>query len=136
MLKKIKEINIFQLVTWKIWCACALNFIKNNPFKTHPVVISIIYFFISIILLAFKRNSLTVGITVSAFGSIFMALKYKLDQESYHKNLFEERYKIFGIVDSVLLEYAQEGAVTSEIINKLDVHTMRRSYFLFCHKIG
>jgi hypothetical protein len=68
---------------------------------------------------------------ISWIALIFAALKYKLDRATFQKNLFEERYKLFSIIDEVMWDFAFKGTVTKEMTSKMTLDLMRKSYFLF-----
>ncbi len=105
--------------------------ICRNPFKNHPVKIAILIFLISFFILWISKSYESLTFSLGAFVAIFAALKYKLDQANYHKSLFEKRYKIFSIIDEVMWDYASNLKITEEMIEKISLNLMRRSYFLF-----
>lgn len=123
--------------------SCALQKYMFNKFNSiikwvkTPIGLSIgVFLFILFIfiktpnsLITYKGSILTTLIT--SFGFILVALKYKLDQVNYHKDLFEKRYKIFLEIDKILAEYFTYGKVTNDMIRKITGSLMRRSYFLF-----
>jgi hypothetical protein len=102
-----------------------------TPFLTYLVPITIALFFV-MTLTAFNDSApAKIAGAVSLFGSIFVALKFKLDQASYHKDLFDRRYAIFLIINDVLTAWCAEAKSTNEMIGKISNDLMRRSYFLF-----
>jgi hypothetical protein len=84
-------------------------------------------------------SNLSITALMGIFGLIFTYLKYILDQATYHKSLFEERYKIFLEIDEILSLYFQEKDKNGDIISwhflveKLD-SIYRKSYFIFGKK--
>ena len=85
------------------------------------------------------KNPGYLSFLIGSFGSIFIALKYKLDQASFNKTLFEERYAIFLILDEVLSNCFQDLTKNDEkadfrhISKELD-SVFRKSFFLFSKK--
>ncbi len=69
--------------------------------KQFPVRTSLCFFLTSLLLQIFFNNQSTISLVVAALASIFIALKYRLDQASYHKALFEERFAIFKVIDDI-----------------------------------
>lgn len=127
----------------KRYIANTYNKIKTwwlgNPFKSTPVGLSVGFFIFMIILTCIYPHITSISALVSSFGLIFIALKYKLDQADYHKNLFEERYKIFIEIDKILWdcfhEESKDGQKTDwrYCVKRLD-SIYRKSYFLFGKK--
>ena len=70
-----------------------------------------------------------IAILLTSFGSIFIALKYKLDQASYQKDIFEERFHVFTVIDTILFDCFQ-GKDPRDLKVQLD-SVYRRGYFLF-----
>lgn len=113
---KIKD-NLFKII---------------NIIKSLPIEISLVFFVFMILVTIFFPNSGTFSALVASFGAIFVALKYKLDQVSYHKALFEDRYAIFTEIDKVLWGFFH-GEDWCELVQKMDL-IYRKSYFLFGNK--
>jgi len=70
---------------------------------------------------------------VASVGIMFVALKYKLDQANYHKDLFEERYAIFLKIDEIFSAYYQRKnheMTWQDFKRELD-SIDRKSHFLF-----
>jgi hypothetical protein len=84
-------------------------------------------------------SNIYITVLISILGLIFTFLKYILDQNTYHKSLFDERYKIFLQIDEILSLCFQEKDKNGDIINwhflvkKLD-DIYRKSYFIFSKK--
>jgi len=93
--KNKRKILVRANKTWRWFC--------GNPFKRTPFILAFSFFVIVSIIFCFDRTLVSFSVLVAALGSVFIALKYKLDQANYHKDLFEERYKIFLKLDEVLL---------------------------------
>lgn len=110
---------------------------SGNPLKTSPVAITnFIFLLICIIFYHFKYYTIPQmwGVPIASFGSIFIALKYKLDQANYRKDLFEKRYAIFLIIDDLLSNInTYDKSNWGEVVSKLDA-IYRKSYFLFGRK--
>lgn len=106
-----------------------LNWLRSNPFKTTPVSMAFSFFMLMSLLTYFNPHEGNFSVLVASFGAIFVALKYKLDQASYNKNLYEERYKIFIMVDGLLRGFFQD-IDHQKAIEKMD-SIFRKSYFLF-----
>lgn len=123
----------------------ALNIIRNGVvsirnwtiyvFKHHAVFLSMLCFVtIAIPLLWHDYTNITP--LLAPFGLIFVALKYQLDQVTYQKSLFPERYEIFLAVDNILSkcfhDSIREGdsIYTQEIMMQLN-SIYRKSFFLF-----
>lgn len=103
-----------------------IQWIKNNP-----VEISIVFFLIIFVITCCTLNISTLSALAASAGLIFVALKYKLDQASYHKALFEERYKIFKTIEKVFWDsFHENDSNWQKRIEKLDT-IYRKSYFLF-----
>lgn len=98
-------------------------------FKTYPVTASIIFFIVTALVVTFYHNIGTFSVLAASFGSIFVALKYKLDQANYHKDLFEERYAILVKLDEIIFDF-NNGEDWRILKQKLD-SIYRKSYCLF-----
>jgi hypothetical protein len=98
--------------------------------KKYPIQIAILSFVVALGLELWFHNSQTLSFLIATGSSIFMALKYKLDQANYNKSLFEERYLIFEKLDATLRSWAGNNKVTSEMNDGLN-SILRRSYYLF-----
>lgn len=122
--------NIYNII--KDW-------LLSNPIKSTSVGFSVGFFIFMIIVTCVYPHIASFGALVSSFGAIFIALKYKLDQTDYHKTLFEERYKIFIEIDTILWdcfhEESKDGQKTDwrYCVKRLD-SIYRKSYFLFGKK--
>jgi hypothetical protein len=116
---------------WKRRFKQFINWILGNPFKTHPIHLACSLFLLIPVIWIFNSSILTFNILLGIFGIIFVALKYKLDQASYHKALFEKRYEIFSVIDEILKEWGGNQIVTNDMLNKINRDLMRKSYFLF-----
>ncbi|MES2204774.1 MAG: hypothetical protein V4496_06090 [Pseudomonadota bacterium] len=117
------------------------NWVCRNPFKTDPMLVTVSFFIITIILSCCYREVWAFTLLASSYGSIFVALKYKLDEANYNKDLFEKRYEVFSVIDKVLWDYYhpsndQVNSVASyktwkdDLIKEIDF-IWRKSYFLF-----
>jgi hypothetical protein len=102
-----------------------------NPIRVHCVTLTVVMFLIAAYIAVCSPSAPTIGGAVTFFGFIFVALKFKLDQASYNKDLFDRRYKIFLTVDRVLHRWCSEGKSSKELIAKVSGSLMRRSYYLF-----
>lgn len=98
--------------------------------KQYPVRISLITFIVSIFLFAYFQNEFARNLTIAAFGSIFIAMTYRLNQATYHKNLFEDRFALFKTIDEILKEWACNNNATREMVAKLD-GLMRKSHCVY-----
>ena len=98
--------------------------------KRHPVRISLMTFVGAIFLFAFFQNEFTRGLALASFGTIFIALTYKLGQANYHKNLFDDRFALFNVIDEVMRAWASDNKATREMVSKLNT-IMRKSHCLF-----
>lgn len=114
---------------FKIW-------LLSNPFKTTPVGIAVLFFMVMLGISFYFPNKGSISVLAASFGSIFVALKYRLDQASYNKSLFEERYAIFTKIDELISAYWQQKDTEGNTIDfrfftkELD-SIYRKSYFLF-----
>lgn len=103
----------------------------SDLIREHCVKLTIIGFLIMAFIAMKYPTAPVITSAITFFGFIFVALKYKLDQASYNKDLFDRRYKIFNSLDKVLSEWSIEGKSSRKLINKVSGSLMRRSYFLF-----
>ena len=106
-----------------------------NLFKTNSVPIAAVFFIIMIIVVFIHHDANTFSGLIASFGAVLVALKYKLDQANYHKSLFKERYKIFLIIDEILIgtlniKDEERVAWRNKVLNKFG-SIYRKSYFLF-----
>jgi hypothetical protein len=102
-----------------------------NLIRMHCVTITIAMFLIAAYIAICWPSASTIGSVVTFFGFIFVALKFKLDQASYNKDLFDKRYKIFLTIDRVLAQWCTETRSSKDLIAKVSGSLMRRSYYLF-----
>ena len=126
---------------WNIGCKKWFFFIRM--INSSWVAITVIFFLFLVGVFFYKFVTATIkdithwlAILLTSFGSIFIALKYKLDRASYHKNLFEERYTVFSVINKILLECFQEKDEEGNVINWRSLieqlnSVYRKSYFLF-----
>lgn len=98
--------------------------------KNRPIFIAISFFLISLSSLYFAPREPAIVFVVGAFGSIFVALKYRLDQANYHRELFDSRYECFLMVEKILDEWLKVLTANEAMIENLN-SVMRKSYFLF-----
>lgn len=82
-----------------------IHWILNNPFKTTPILVAILFFGLMCCVTYLQPSISAFAVLVTSFGSIFAAIKYKLDEASYNKDLFEERYEVFSVIEEVLWDY-------------------------------
>lgn len=103
--------------------------------------VTVSFFIITIILSCYYREIWAFALLASSYGSIFIALKYKLDEANYNKDLFEKRYEVFSVIDKFLWDYCHTSndQVNSEasyktwkydLIKEIDF-IWRKNYFLF-----
>ena len=111
--------------------SCIWKRITHHPFKSNPVAIAFIIFLSTLIVCIISKNSATATAAIAAFGAIFTALKYKLDQASFNRSLFEQRYKIFCEVQQILFDYQDSQRHSFQDISKRLDAIYRESYFLF-----
>ena len=102
----------------------------------HPVFMALAFSIIMLIIFALYPGKTTFGIFAGSFATIFAALKYKLDQANYHKDLFEERYAIFLKINEIALSYhkdVDDGGSKITFLGMVDEldSIYRKSYFLF-----
>lgn len=102
-----------------------------KPFMVYLVPLPTLAFFIMTCLAFYDPAPAKIAGAVSFFGSIFVALTFKLNQANYHKDLFQKRYEIFLVINNVLADWCGEAKSTNEMISKISGDLMRRSYFLF-----
>lgn len=119
-----------------------LKWISNNPFRTAPIFMAMLFFGFMCCVTFIHPRIETYAVLASSFGSIFAAIKYKLDEASYNKDLFEKRYEVFSVIEEVLWDYfhpektvdlSSSGYVMKwklSLANKIDA-VWRKSYFLF-----
>ncbi len=103
----------------------------TTPIMAHLVKVTTLAFFIITLVAFYDPVPAKIAGAVSLFGSIFVALKFKLDQASYHKDLFQKRYEIFLVINDVLGDWSREAKSTKEMIGKVSGDLLRRSYFIF-----
>ena len=102
-----------------------------KPFIAYLVPVTLLAFFIMTLFAFYNPIPAVIAGSVSLFGSIFVALKFKLDQASYHKDLFQRRYEIFLVINDVLTDWSEKAKSTKEMNSKISGDLMRQSYFLF-----
>jgi hypothetical protein len=88
--------------------------------KKYPIQISLSAFFISLVLYIIFAKWLRVSLVIAFFGSIFIALKYKLDQANFHKDLFEKRYECVLAIEIALSEWVKTGSVSSYMVTSIN----------------
>jgi hypothetical protein len=98
--------------------------------RLYPIQITIVFFAISLIVEFVFHNSSTLSLLAAAFGSIFVALKYRLDQANYHKELFKQRFEIYMLIDNNLRAWAGDFKADQKLLDQLN-EVLRASYFLF-----
>jgi len=86
----------------------------------------------SLVISLYSPEQIAFTLIGAAIASIFAALKYRLDQANYHKDLFNSRYECFLIVEKILKEWMKDltAGANPQMINDLN-SIMRKSYFLF-----
>lgn len=122
-------------------CKCKRRIVRfitiSKNWFCDPVGITLSIFFLMLLIYCWHPNQITVGALIALFGTVFIALKYKLDQANYHKDLFEKRLVIFLKIDELLSEFFQNKYAAEAgwrlLSKELDV-IYRRSYFLFSRK--
>lgn len=67
--------------------------------------LSIIFFIFAVVLASYYQEGWAFTFLASSFGSVFIALKFKLDKANYNKDLFEKRYEVFSVIGCVLWDY-------------------------------
>jgi len=124
--------KISQLCSVFTLSASALFGFAENYLKKHPVRIAIIVFVVFLVLYVFSPETSILVLVTGSFASIFVALKYRLDQANYHKDLFEKRYSVFEVVEKFLIRYKSDdlNSVDDQMVFVNAI--MRKSYFLFC----
>lgn len=98
----------------------------------YPVQISFVIFFIVFIIAGIVHDISVLSAVVASIGLIFIALKYRMDQASYHKALFTERLEIFNAINEALVS-CYKNASRQEINQKI-TPILNKSYFLFSDK--
>lgn len=111
--------------------ANALFGFAENCLKKHPVRIAIVVFVVLLILYVFSPAKPVFVLVTASFASIFVALKYRLDQANYHKDLFEKRYSVFEVVEKFLIRYKSDDLKSVDDQMVFVNAIMRKSYFLF-----
>lgn len=101
--------------------------------KEYAIPITILFFVISLISFHFLPSQPALVLIGGAVASIFVALKYRLDQAAYHKDLFDSRYECFLTVERTLDEWLKNLTTNEQMIENIN-SVMRRSYFLFGSK--
>ena len=106
-----------------------LSYFFNN-IKKYPIVYAFILSVIPIMIAICSRRYFIESI-IASVGLTFTALKYRLDQANYNRELFEKRYEIFRTIDLVIWEWAHKLDVTKEMIDQLSDDVIRKAYYLF-----
>lgn len=139
-LSKVKEINFRNVIPW-LKFRIAENSVELAVF--FAVLFSILWIF-------YPKNDLLTGFALSAYASIFVALKYNLDKLNYQRELFEDRFKIFNEIcalqekiDRLLTSVKAEKEIEKQNKIKSEIHDFlyeshfklteiyRRSFFIF-----
>jgi hypothetical protein len=113
------------------WLSCAksaCDFLYQNwsmVFALTCFATSIIYMFVA------KDRTHAWGTVIAAMGSVLLALKYKLDQANYHKDLFEKRYEIYSTANKALWSWASDKKTNKETCANISDDFMGRAYYLF-----
>lgn len=109
--------------------------------KTLPVECAITLFItVTIIIISLALFGMTtilttlITIIVTLFGTIYVALKYRLDQASYHKDLFEKRFEIFMIINDVLMKWSRDARSSKNLYHDISGTIIWRSNALFSPK--
>lgn len=111
------------------------SYVKKQ-FSIYPFEIAFGIFIAALFLFIFCGNEGTLSLFIASLGILFVALKYRLDQANYHRELFEKRYEVFNKINYVLFSCFHEVDQDLKIIDwkyiskELD-SIYRRSYFLF-----
>ena len=126
-----------KMVEWKNpfnWLR--YNLITTKVLKRSPILLSVVFFFLILITYLCSSSLISMSMLVASFGTIFVALKYKLDQSTFQKSLFEQRYEIFEDFDKILRNCFNENNKDmgwQDYSAQLDSY-FRKSYFLFCRE--
>lgn len=120
----------------KMWfwrrISALLSWLLGNPFKTTPILLALIFSCLLISHDLFINGRISTETLIISFGWIFAASTYKLNQATYHKNLFDERYKVYAELLDVLTHYAQEMTVSKEMYIKVsNIDLSMKGRFLF-----
>jgi len=132
----VDEIIKYQMEAKKIDCpplSSVCEQLIDLLLKKRPMLISGLFLLAAICVYVSNPNSWALGLLTAAFGTMFVALTYKLNQATYHKNLYEQRFQIYKVVDDVMCEWAREGKANRDMIVRLN-DIMRPSYFIFSDK--
>lgn len=126
-----------KMVEWKNpfnWLR--YNLITTKVLRRSPILLSVMFFFLILITYLISSSLISMSVLVASFGTIFVALKYKLDQSTFQKSLFEQRYEIFEDFDQILHNCFNENNKDMgwrDYSDQLDSY-FRKSYFLFCRE--
>lgn len=127
MLKKCQKCK--YRIKLSIFFEKTRTWIFSNPFKKNPMSIALSFFILMVLITYIRPYDGSFSVLVASFGSIFIALKYKLDQSNYHRSLFDERYVIFLEIQKIIFSNI-ETQDWREIKEKFD-NIYRKSFFLF-----
>jgi hypothetical protein len=109
------------------------SFLKNPIdwiFKDHIVGVTITILFVLFIYSFFSSHS-ELPLLLTSLGSILLALKYKLDQANYNRELFEKRHEIVVATNNVLREFTAENSPNKDMIDKMSGDILIKAYALF-----
>ncbi|HAT1901395.1 TPA: hypothetical protein I8Z61_001257 [Legionella pneumophila] len=132
---------ISKVYSYKPRCDAKLKQFGN--YINHIIVrVSLFFFFLAVLVSFFIPTKFSITLMATTFASIFVALKYKIDQLSYNKNLFEERYKIYCVVQEIIQGSHLTPKQTAyditkyndQLLAKYDSEVMNRGIFVFSDK--
>ncbi len=130
IIQKLNELRTNENLTTMVQKAYAVFVRVETLLKQYPVRISLMTAIGSTLLFAYFQNEFTRSLAIASFVSIFAAMTYRLGQANYHKNLFEDRFAIFNVIDEVMREWASNTKASRKMVDKLD-NIMRKSHCLF-----
>jgi hypothetical protein len=105
--------------------------------KIYCVDYSVLLFIILIACYFIWPCDMTKGLAIASLASIFAALKYKLDQANYNKDLFNKRYKVFLAYQKAVIELSNlksSGLTKDKLTHEILDPVFGKSYFLFGDK--
>lgn len=130
IIQKLKNQNWKKPLTSAKHRAYAVLHHVETLLKRYPVGISLGSFFFFLGLFVKYHYKVTYQLTIASFGTIFVALGYRLSQANYHKDLFKDRFAIFSVIDEVMQECGADIKATREMVTRLN-EIMRKSHCLF-----
>ena len=98
--------------------------LTTRPLHKYSVGLAVATFIIYLLFNVTHSETYKISTLLSLIGLIFAALKFKLDEAHYQKSLFEDRYKLFCIIEKLMYKANtlkiddNDLRIFDEIINK------------------